>query len=385
MSIRQSTTAVRSGLESDQQHNSVVPPLYLSTNYTFEDFRTPGSYDYSRSNNPSRDLLADAICKLEGGARAVVTATGMGAVTTALQLLSAGDTLVVPHDCYGGSWRLFNAWAKKGAFNLITIDQADPKALADALAKKPKLVWVETPSNPLLRVVDVAAICEASHAVGARVLVDNTFLSPIGQSPLALGADLVLHSTTKYINGHSDVVGGALVAKDKALGDELAWWANCIGVTGSAFDSYLTLRGIRTLAARFRIHEENAQKLTAWLAQKPEVSVVHYPGLASHPSHELAKRQQKSFGAMFSIELNVSLDTLGNFVSRLKLFSLAESLGGVESLVAVPATMTHAAMTAEARREAGLNDGLLRFSVGIEDADDLIDDLAQAWPALKEG
>ncbi|WP_115720091.1 cystathionine gamma-synthase [Gallaecimonas mangrovi] len=385
MTKRKSTTAVRSGLESDKQHNSVVPPLYLSTNYTFDDFRTPGGYDYSRSNNPSRDLLAKAICDLEGGARAVVTATGMAAVTTALQLLSAGDTLVVPHDCYGGSWRLFNAWAKKGAFNLITIDQADPKALAEALAKKPKLVWVETPSNPLLRVVDVTAICQASHDVGALVLVDNTFLSPIGQSPLELGADLVLHSTTKYINGHSDVVGGALIAKDKALGDELAWWANCIGVTGSAFDSYLTLRGIRTLAARFRIHEENAQKLTAWLADKPEVAVIHYPGLKSHPGHELAKRQQKSFGAMFSVELNVSLDTLGRFVSKLKLFSLAESLGGVESLVAVPATMTHAAMTAKARKEAGLNDGLLRFSVGIEDADDLIEDLAQAWPALKEG
>ncbi|EKE77051.1 cystathionine gamma-synthase [Gallaecimonas xiamenensis] len=383
MSNSQSTNAVRAGIDTDHQFNAVVPPLYLSTNYRFHDIHTPAQYDYTRSGNPTRDLLGQAIADLEGGARGVITATGMGAVTLALQLLSPGDTLVVPHDCYGGSWRLFNALAKKGSFKLLSIDQGDAQALAQALAENPKLVWVETPSNPLLRVVDVQAICEQAHAVGALVLVDNTFLSPIGQQPLALGADLVLHSTTKYLNGHSDVVGGAVVAKDQALGDELAWWANCIGITGAPFDAFLTLRGLRTLAARFRIHEENAQQLVAWLDAQPEVAVINYPGLASHPGHELAKRQQKSFGAMFSVEFKADVAALGRFVSRLKLFSLAESLGGVESLVAVPATMTHAAMSPEARQAAGIGDGLLRFSVGIEDAADLIADLAQAWPALK--
>lgn len=383
MSNSQSTNAVRAGIDTDHQFNAVVPPLYLSTNYRFHDIHTPAQYDYTRSGNPTRDLLGQAIADLEGGARGVITATGMGAVTLALQLLSPGDTLVVPHDCYGGSWRLFNALAKKGSFKLLSIDQGDAQALAQALAENPKLVWVETPSNPLLRVVDVQAICEQAHAVGALVLVDNTFLSPIGQQPLALGADLVLHSTTKYLNGHSDVVGGAVVAKDQALGDELAWWANCIGITGAPFDAFLTLRGLRTLAARFRIHEENAQQLVAWLDAQPEVAVINYPGLASHPGHELAKRQQKSFGAMFSVEFKADVAALGRFVSRLKLFSLAESLGGVESLVAVPATMTHAAMSPEARQAAGISDGLLRFSVGIEDAADLIADLAQAWPGLK--
>ncbi|WKE65327.1 cystathionine gamma-synthase [Gallaecimonas kandeliae] len=383
MSIQQSTSAVRAGIDTDHQFNAVVPPLYLSSNYRFHDIHTPAQYDYSRSGNPTRDLLGQAIAELEGGARGVITATGMGAVTLALQLLSPGEVLVVPHDCYGGSWRLFNALAKKGAFELLTVDQGDAQALAAALAKKPRLVWVETPSNPLLRVVDVQAICEQAHAVGSLVLVDNTFLSPLGQQPLALGADLVLHSTTKYLNGHSDVVGGALVAKEQALGDELAWWANCIGITGAPFDAFLTLRGLRTLAARYRAHEENAQALVAWLDAQPEVKVINYPGLKSHPNHDLAKRQQKSFGAMFSVEFAAPVEALGRFVSRLRLFSLAESLGGVESLVAVPATMTHAAMSPEARAAAGINDGLLRFSVGIEGAEDLIADLAQAWPALR--
>ena len=384
MGFRQSTTAVRTGIDTDHQFNAVVPPLYLSSNYRFHDIHTPARYDYSRSANPTRDLLAEAIAQLEGGARGVITATGMGAVTLALQLLSPGDTLVVPHDCYGGSWRLFNALASKGAFTLLSIDQSDHQALAQALAQQPQLVWLETPSNPLLRVVDIADICQQAHAVGAKVLVDNTFLSPIGQQPLALGADLVLHSTTKYLNGHSDVVGGALVAKDPALGEQLAWWANCIGITGAPFDSYLTLRGLRTLAARYRVHEDNARQLVNWLAAQPEVKVIHYPGLPGHPGHALAKRQQQSFGAMFSVEFNADINALAAFVARLQLFSLAESLGGVESLVAVPATMTHAAMSAEARAAAGIHEGLLRFSVGIEDSADLIADLTQAWSALRE-
>ncbi|WP_341502256.1 cystathionine gamma-synthase [Gallaecimonas sp. GXIMD4217] len=383
MANSQTTCAVRAGIDSDHQHNAVVPPLYLSSNYRFHAPDAPARYDYSRSGNPTRDLLGKAIAELEGGHDAVITASGMGAVTVAVQGLGPDDLLVVPHDCYGGSWRLFNALANRGQFRLLSIDQGDATALAEALAQRPKLVWIETPSNPLLRVVDVQAICEQAHAVGAKVLVDNTFLSPLGQRPLALGADWVLHSTTKYLNGHSDVVGGALVASTAEDAEQHAWWANCLGLTGAPFDSFLTLRGLRTLSARYQVHEANAQELVDWLVEQPGVRTVHYPGLPSHPGHELARRQQQSFGAMFSVELDTTAEGLRHFLAQLKYFSLAESLGGVESLVAVPATMTHAAMSAEARARAGISDGLLRFSVGIEDVADLIEDLRSAWHCLE--
>lgn len=383
MTQHQTTKAVRAGIDSDGQYNAVVPPLYLSSNYRFHDINTPAEYDYTRSGNPTRDLLSAAIADLEGGERGVITASGMGAVTLVLQLLKPGDLLVVPHDCYGGSWRLFDALAKRKSFELLVINQADPEQLTKALALKPRLIWIETPSNPLLRLVDIAHICSKARAVGALTLVDNTFLSPLGQQPLKLGADLVLHSTTKYLNGHSDVVGGAVVAKDAELGEQLKWWANVIGITGAPFDAFLTLRGIRTLAARFALHEQNAHSLVHWLQQQNEVVNIHYPGLESHPDHALAKRQQHSFGAMFSIELDASVEAIKEFVSHLQLFSLAESLGGVESLIAVPATMTHASMSADARRNAGIKDTLLRISVGIENAADLINDFHHAWPALQ--
>ncbi|MCC4834197.1 O-succinylhomoserine (thiol)-lyase [Shewanella sp. 10N.286.51.B7] len=381
---RAATLAVRQGIESDTQYGAVVPPIYLSTNYSFDGHTNPREFDYSRSGNPTRCVLGEAIAKLENGATGVVTCTGMAAITLVTSLLGPEDLLVVPHDCYGGSYRLFTNLANKGQFKLIVVDQTDDKALADAIAQKPKMVWLETPSNPLLRVVDIKAIVAASHKVDALVVVDNTFLSPILQQPLELGADIVMHSTTKYINGHSDVVGGAVVAKDAELGELLHWWSNTLGLTGSAFDSYLTLRGIRTLAVRIREHQTNAQRVIEVLQASDVVEKVYYPGLKDHPGHDIAAKQQKGFGAMLSFELKGGEAEVVAFLEALSIFSVAESLGGVESLVAVPATMTHRAMVPEARYEAGIKDTLLRLSVGIEDAEDLITDIQAGLAAVAE-
>ncbi|HPW13651.1 MAG TPA: O-succinylhomoserine (thiol)-lyase [Thermomonas sp.] len=377
---RRATRAVRAGIDRDPAYGAVTPPLVLSSNFSFAGFAEKRQYDYTRSGNPTRDLLGEALAELEGGAGGVVTATGMGAITLALNaLLQPGDRLVVPHDCYGGSWRLFNALAKKGAFELITCDLTDPRALAEALQESPALVWIETPSNPLLRITDLRFVIDAAHKAGALALVDNTFLSPALQRPIEdFDADFVLHSTTKYINGHSDVVGGAVVSKDRAQHDQLSWWANCLGLTGSPFDSFLTLRGLRTLDARLRVHQENTEALVGLLDAHPAVATLYYPGLASHPGHALAARQQHGFGAMLSVELAGGEAAVRAFVDGLQYFTLAESLGGVESLVAHPATMTHAAMSAEARAVAGISDGLLRLSVGIEHADDLLADISAA-------
>ena len=369
------TLAVRAGIDRDAAHGAVVPPIVLSSNFSFAGFGEKRRYDYTRSGNPTRDLLAEALAELEGGAGGTVTSTGMSAITLVLALLDPGDALLVPHDCYGGSWRLFNALAAKKHFRLITADLTDPRALAGALAQSPKLVWIETPSNPLLRITDIRFVAEAAHRVGALVVADNTFLSPALQVPIALGADLVVHSTTKYINGHSDVVGGAVVAADPALHETLGWWANALGLTGSPFDSFLTLRGLRTLDARLRVHQENAAALAERLQQHPAVAAVHYPGLATHPGHALAARQQRGFGAMLGLQLAAGEPGVRAFLDGLQCFTLAESLGGVESLVAHPATMTHAAMSAEARALAGIDDGLLRLSVGIEALEDLLADL----------
>ena len=371
------TGAVRAGIDRDGAFGAVTPPIVLSSNFSFAGFNDKRTYDYTRSGNPTRDLLADALAELEGGAGGVVTATGMAAITLVLHaLLKPGDTLVVPHDGYGGSWRLFNALADKGAFELFTVDLTNPRALSDALASDPALVWIETPSNPLLRITDLSFVIDAAHAAGALAVVDNTFLSPALQQPIAFGADVVVHSTTKYINGHSDVVGGAVVAKDAAVHGQLAWWANCLGITGAPFDSFLTLRGLRTLDARLRVHQENTLALVELLDGHPAVRAVHYPGLPHHPGHAIAARQQRGFGAMLSVELEGGEACVRAFLDGLRYFTLAESLGGVESLVAHPATMTHAAMSAEARAAAGIGDGLLRLSVGIEHVDDLASDLA---------
>ncbi|MGH8151444.1 MAG: cystathionine gamma-synthase [Rhodanobacteraceae bacterium] len=373
--IASCTRAVRAGIETDIQHGAVVPPLHLSTNYSFAGFNEKREYDYSRSGNPTRDLLAGALADLEHGAGAVVTSSGMAAVALALELVPAGATVLAAHDCYGGTWRLLDAWAGKGRFEVHFADLTDPSALARGLSKNPALVWVETPSNPLLRITDVRHVAEAAHAVGALCMVDNTFLSPALQQPLTLGADVVVHSTTKYINGHSDVVGGAVVARDPAVAEQVKWWGNCLGLTGAPFDSWLTLRGLRTLSARLRVHQENATALAELLNEHDAVRRVFYPGLASHPQHALAARQQRGFGAMLSFELAGGESAVRAFLDGLQCITLAESLGGVESLVAHPATMTHAAMASEARRAAGISNALLRLSVGIEDVDDLSRDL----------
>ena len=369
------TRTVRAALDSDSQWGAVVPPIHLSSTFSFEAFGAKRQYDYSRSGNPTRDALGAALADLEGGAGAAVTATGMAAVTLVAHLVKAGERVLVPRDCYGGTFRLFSALARHGALEVEFIDPTDLEAFAAALAREPRLVWLETPSNPLLRITDLERTCALSQAAGALVAVDNTFLTPVWQQPLALGADLVVHSTTKYLNGHSDIVGGAVIAKTATLADEIRWWANCLGVTGAPFDSFLTLRGLRTLHARLALHAANAAAVARMLASHPAVSKVYYPGLPQDPGHALAARQQRSFGAMISFEVANGTPGVRALVEGLRLFSLAESLGGVESLIAHPSTMTHAAMEPDARARAGISDSLLRLSVGIEAEDDLVADL----------
>ncbi|MFT7006770.1 MAG: cystathionine gamma-synthase [Colwellia sp.] len=377
MSIKKITTAaVQAGINSDQHHGSVVAPIYLSSTYSLKGFNDKREFDYSRTGNPTRTTFAQTIAKLEKGSVGIVTSTGMAAVHLICQLLSTDDLVVIPHDCYGGSFRLFTHLAKRNLFKLIVVDQNDQKALAKALAQKPKLVLIESPSNPLLRVVDIEEVTDASHKVGALVAVDNTFLSPALQQPLLLGADIVFHSTTKYINGHSDVVGGVVVTKEEALGQELAWWANCIGITGSAFDSFLALRGLKTLPVRIKQHQENAVEVAAFLKNHPAIDVVYYPGFSDHPGHDIAKKQQSGFGAMLSFEVTGGVNSVKKLFDNLTLFTLAQSLGGVESLISHPQTMTHAGMEEAARLEAGITDSLVRISVGIEDIDDILADLS---------
>ena len=385
MTRKQATIAVRSGLNDDEQYGCVVPPIHLSSTYNFLDFNEPRAHDYSRRGNPTRDVVQRALAELEGGAGAVLTNTGMSAihlVTTVF--LKPGDLLVAPHDCYGGSYRLFDSLSKRGAYRVKFVDQGDKAALGAALAEKPKLVLVESPSNPLLRVVDIASICAAAREAGAISVVDNTFLSPALQNPLALGADLVVHSCTKYLNGHSDVVAGAVISKDPAMATDLAWWANNIGVTGAAFDSYLLLRGLRTLSPRIAAAQRNALAIVDYLKQQPLVKKLYHPSLPENAGHEFAVRQQRGFGAMLSFEIDADEARLRRFLKALQLFTLAESLGGVESLISHTATMTHAGMSAEARAAAGISETLLRISVGIEDHEDLIADLDNAFRIAAE-
>jgi cystathionine gamma-synthase len=375
------TTAVRAGINTDEHHGAVIPAIHLSSTYALKGFNEKRQFDYSRTGNPTRAVFGQAIADLEQGAVGIVTSTGMSSVHLICQLLSTEDLVVIPHDCYGGSFRLFTHLAKRGQFKLIVVDQNDEQALAQALAQEPKLVLVETPSNPLLRLVDIEKVCKACHEVGAIVAVDNTFLSPALQQPLLLGADIVFHSTTKYINGHSDVVGGVLVTKEQALGEKLAWWANCIGITGSAFDSYLALRGLKTLPIRMKQHQINADQVAEFLKSHSAIEAIYYPGLPEHPGHDIAKRQQHDFGAMMSFELKGGVEAVRKLFSNLELFTLAQSLGGVESLISHPSTMTHAGMEIAAQLEAGITQSLVRISVGIEDIVDILADLQQGLAA----
>ncbi len=372
---RRQTQSVRAAVDTDRQHGAVMPPIHVSSTFSFAGYDDPRPYDYSRTGNPTRDSLADALAALEGGAGATVTASGMAAAHLVCQLLNPGDLVVAPTDCYGGTHRLFKRCAARGLFRVVFVDQADLGALGDALVQQPKLVWVESPTNPLLRVVDLVAIARLSQDRGALMAVDNTFLTPALQRPLEFGADLVVHSTTKFLNGHSDVVGGAVIASTDALQDEMQQWANTLGVSGSAFDSYLSLRGLRTLYPRMRQHQSNAQALAELLTAHAAVEQVYYPGLADNPYHALAARQQDGFGGMLSFELRGGQAAVKRCLDKLELFTLAVSLGGVESLVCHPPSMSHATYDAAALEAAGISQGLLRLSAGIEATADLLADL----------
>ncbi|SCB90585.1 cystathionine gamma-synthase [Gilliamella intestini] len=377
--LSQGTIAVRGGLNTDDQYGSVVPVITPSTCYRYEAFAKPREFDYARKANPSRRLVEQTIAKLEGGIDAILTNCGMSAIhLISVALLTPNDLVVAPHDCYGGSYRIFNSLSQRGYFKAKFVDQSDPIALKEALSLRPKLVLIETPSNPLLRVVDIQEIAEQAHQVESLVLVDNTFMTPILQKPLELGADIVSHSCTKFLNGHSDLLAGILVFKDQQLATDVLWWANNIGTMTSSFDSYLLLRGLRTLSARVKLQQDNAQKVVQFLANHPKIAKVYHPSLPSNLGHDIAQKQQKGFGSLLSFELVGDADTMPTFLQSLKIFTLAQSLGGVESLVCHPATMTHSGISAEARKTAGISDQLLRISVGLEDIADLLADLKQA-------
>ena len=375
--IRPETLIASDGIAADPAFHAVSPPLHLSATYAWPDPCEKPQYDYARSGNPTRSQLEEALCGLEGAAKGVVVSSGMAAIDLVLNLVDPGDRVLAPHDCYGGTHRLLTARAARGHFELDYVNQTDPAALKAAFAKKPKLVLIETPSNPLLRITDIRAVVALAKEVGAITVADNTFLSPVLQRPLELGCDVVLHSTTKFINGHSDVVGGAVLAKDQALGEALAWWANCTGVTGAPFDSFLTLRGLRTIFPRIERQQATAAAVVEALSADDRIARINYPGLASHPGHNIARAQQKGFGSMFSVEFTEEVKVL-EFMRNLRIFTMAESLGGFESLACVPAAMTHAAMTPEARATAGITDRLVRFSIGLEHGEDLASDIISA-------
>jgi len=372
------TQIVQAQIGTDPAYGSIAPPLYMSSTYLWASVDEKGTYDYGRSNNPNRTGLAQALTELEGGFGSVITASGMSAIDLCLNLMNADDLIIAPHDCYGGTHRLLTHRAEQGRIRVRFIDQSDAASLSAALAENPAMILIETPSNPLMRLVDVKAIASAAKAAGAIVVADNTFLSPVRMQPLLLGCDISLHSTTKYLNGHSDVVGGAIVAKSEAHHERLEWWANCAGVTGAPFDAYQTLRGLRTLSIRIDVQEANAIEIAKFLKKHKAVSKVYYPGLKSDAGYKLMKAQQSGPGAMLSFELVGDKAAASKFATQTKLFRLAASLGGVESLICQPSTMTHRGMAEAARVKAGIAESLLRLSVGIEAKADLIADLRQA-------
>jgi len=373
------TLLALAGQQTDGAYNSIVPPLYQSAIFRFEDLGLTKGFDYTRSGNPTRKALEDVLARLEGGAGAVALTSGMAAVSTALALFDAGTHFICSHDCYGGTERLFCHLRDQGKLEVSFIDLTDLHALTEAIRPNTRALWVETPSNPLLRIVDLDAVAAVAHTRGLTLIVDNTFLSPVLQQPLALGADLVVYSTTKYINGHSDVVGGAVIAGSEALNERLQFTANAHGTIAQPFDCWLVLRGLKTLPLRMKQHEENAHAVAGFLTRHPQVADVFYPGLASHPGHAVAARQQQGFGGMVSFAVRGGRDVVNHLLRRTRIFSLAESLGGVESLIEHPATMSHASMRPEQRAAAGITDSVVRLSVGIECIDDLLADLEQAF------
>ena len=376
------TELTLAGQDLDTSYNSIAPPLYQTANFRFEDVGETKGFDYSRSGNPTRGSLEDILADLDGGAGAVATSTGMSAVATVTHLFDTDAHILCAHDCYGGTERLFSYLADQGKLSVSYRDLSDPEALADAVRPTTEALWVETPSNPLLRIVDLEALAEFADAHDLLLVVDNTFLSPALQRPLEHGADLVVYSTTKYLNGHSDVVGGAIVARTEALAEDLDFVANAYGTVAAPFDSWLVLRGMKTLPVRMRQHETNARAVAHALDEHPAVDRVWYPGLRDHPGHETARKQQDGYGGMVSFVVadDVEVKTV---LRSTEVFALAESLGGVESLIEHPTTMSHASMAPEQREAAGITDDLVRLSVGIESTDDLLRDLDQALEAAR--
>jgi len=375
--MRFDTQAVHIGVDADASYNSVTTPIYPTSTFRFDAIGKNRGYDYSRTANPTRAALEKNLSALESGAGASITTTGMAAITSVMFLFKPGDHIVAGHDIYGGSYRLFSTILRNLGYQFSFVDMREPKNVSAALRDNTRAVWIETPSNPLMNLVDIAAVAEIARRRGVRAIADNTFLSPYLQKPLRLGCDVVVHSTTKYINGHSDVVGGAIIAKTAELAQRIAALVNALGTACSPFDAFLVLRGVKTLGPRMQVHERNARALAEFLVRHPKVKRVYYPGLPDHPQHDLAKRQASGFGGMLSCDVQPSVD-LNAFFAKLQVFSLAESLGGVESLIEQPWTMSHASMPEKARVEAGISPQTVRLSTGIEDADDLIEDLARA-------
>lgn len=375
------TRAIHAGQRPDPTTGAIMTPLYLSSTFAQSEPGKHKGFDYSRSGNPTRLAFETCVADLEGARYGYAMASGCVGATTIVHLLSAGDHVVACDDMYGGTFRLFDKVFARQGIQFSYLDLTDPGALESALQPSTKLLWLETPTNPLLKIMDIAALSDVAHAQGVHVAVDNTFMSPYFQQPLALGADIVLHSTTKYINGHSDLIGGVVITDDDELAEQLGFLANALGGVQSTFDSYLCLRSLKTLAVRMRAHEANALQIARFLEAHPRVDRVVYPGLPSHPQHDLAARQMSGFGGMLAVYLKGDLETARRVLSRVELFILAESLGGVESLIEHPAIMTHASVDPAQRRAIGIDDTLLRISVGIESVDDLIDDLDRALVA----
>jgi cystathionine beta-lyase/cystathionine gamma-synthase len=385
MSDRIETLAIHGGQHADPTHGAVMEPIVLASTFAQPEPGRPLRFDYSRSGNPTRAALEAALASLEGGRMAFAFGSGCGAATTLLNTLRPGDHVVCGDDVYGGTYRLFNAVMRPMGIEVSFVDMRAAEAVAPAIGASTKLIWLETPTNPMLKLVDIAAVAALGRARGVPVVVDNTFASPVLQQPLALGATAVVHSTTKYINGHSDVVGGAIVTNDADLGKRLAFLQNAIGAVPSPMDCYLVLRGIKTLPLRMRQHCESAGELASRLERAPGVRKVHYPGLASHPQRELARRQMRAAGGMISVELEGGQEESRRFLKALRLFTLAESLGGVESLAEHPAIMTHASIPADVRQGLGISDSLVRLSVGLEHVEDLWEDLQHGLAAARSG
>ena len=379
------TAAARARRDWGGAHGALTPPLSSSDTFRWEDAETKPAYDYSRTVNPNRDMVAELLAELEGAAGGIVTASGQAATLLALLPLPADALVVAPHDCYGGTYRLLEGFGGRGRIRAEFVDMADDAAFAAALAKEPALVWFETPSNPLLRLTDLARRSREARAAGALTLADNTLQTPVLQRPLGLGCDFVVHSTTKGLNGHGDLFGGALLARDAERLEALRWWSNAAGLHGGAFDAWQILRGLRTLPIRVRQMQASAVKIAAWLETREGVCEVFYPGLASHPDHDLAKRQQAGPGFLLSFRLAGGAPAADAFAGALRLVTLASSLGGFSTLVCRPSTMTHRGMPPEAQARAGIHPDLLRLSVGLEDADDIIADLARGLAASGGG